>query len=812
MPLLFILSFLPFLAVILPLKKRKQQIASADALFILVPIFLLLGSLSVLFFQKSYQNKQAVLSKSLSLGKEVLVTGTAENLRLCQSGGAMELAHAVVSSYEGEEKPGNAGRLFVYTGADVILEGKVKEGSRVRIYGQAELPQTVQNPGQFDFAVYYASQGITGTVYAKDVRVCSSFFCPFSEALFRARMEIETLFLQLFGEENSAVLSSMLLGEKACLSEDIKDLYRKGGISHLLAISGLHVSLLGNIVFTVLRKLLGRNRSIWVSCAVVLVYGTFVNAGVSTKRAIVMYFLQLLALYLGRTYDTVSALSLSLVLLLLFRPMALFTAAFQLSFSAAYAASVVSGSLVAVWKKATDGESLRSVLLEKAGEILLFGMSVTLVTLPFTALHFFEFPPYGLILNPIVVPCMTLLLVSALLAGTVALVFPAGGTFLAGTARLILWLYERLCRFTQRLPYSLILIGKPRLISVGVYFIMLAWILIRAVKRAERAIEKEVKKGERTGICKLPFSAVLLLLPVLLIPAEKLFSPFTYGKRMEIHMLSVGQGDGTAILPGGAHAYLVDGGSTDVSECAEKRILPFLKAKGIRILEYAFVSHTDEDHIGGIREILTKMPVLEENTDKMSFYKGEILLKRLVLPKNDTPDDSYEALVRLAKEKKVELVFLQEGDRVTLKNGLKLLCLSPQKGEKYADKNAASCVLLATFQDFSMMFTGDISAETEEKLLCPGTVFSRALQETGGVNVLKIAHHGSKSSSSPAFLEALSPETALISCGTANRYGHPHGETIENLKKRGIASYVTKDCGEIRMIITKGRYRILPYR
>lgn len=811
MPFLFVLSFLPFLAVLIPLIKRKQQIASADALLILVPLFLLLGSFSALLFQNNYDKKQEILCNCTSFGGEVLLEGTAENLRLCQSGGAFEVVRAKISSYEGEEPLKKAGRFLVYTGADVVLDGDVKEGSRVRIYGKAELPEKVQNPGQFDFSVYYAAQGITGTVFAKDVRVRSPFFCPFSEALFRARMKFENLFLNLFGEEDAGVISSMLLGEKAYLSEDTKELYRRGGISHLLAISGLHVSLLGNLVFMTLRKLLGRNRSIRISCAAVLVYGTFVNAGVSTKRAIVMYFLQLLALSLGRTYDTVSALSLSLILLLLFRPMALFTAAFQLSFLAAYASSVVAGTLTAVWKKETEGDTLFEVLLEKAGEILLFGLSITLVTIPFTALHFFEFPPYGLLLNPLVVPCMTLLLVSALLAGTVALLFPAAGAFLAGTAQLILWLYQRLCHFTERLPYSLILIGKPELPAVIAYYILLVWILWRARKRAGRAIEREKEKGERMGIRKLPVSPILLILPLLLVPTDKTLSPVTYGKRMEIHMLSVGQGDGIVILPGGAHACLLDGGSSDVSECAKKRILPFLKAKGVRVLDYAFVSHTDEDHISGIREILMKMPVLDKNVLTPAFYKGEICLLRLILPKNDTPDATYDSLVRMAKEKGAEVLFWEEGEEITLKNGIKLLCLSPQKGEPYEDKNAASCVFMASFHDFSMLFTGDISAETEKKLLRAESLFYKTMQKTGDVDVLKIAHHGSKSSSCPAFLKALSPKVALISCGIQNRYGHPHKETLESLKNCGTSTFVTSECGAIRIVIQKGKYRVSSY-
>ena len=226
--------------------------------------------------------------------------------------------------------------------------------------------------------------------------------------------------------------------------------------------------------------------------------------------------------------------------------------------------------------------------------------------------------------------------------------------------------------------------------------------------------------------------------------------------------------------------YFIDGGSSDVSDVGKYRIEPFLKSQGVKTLDYVFISHGDTDHMSGIEELL-------EN------QRLGIRIRNLVLPPDRVQDDALKKLAVKAAKKNTRVVVMDAGDRMTEGN-FRLSCKAPTAAYKGETGNAASMVLEAEYGDFDMLFTGDVEGEGEKLL------------EQGGLrryDVLKVAHHGSKNSSSRAFLEQTLPVTAWISSGIDNRYGHPHKETIEKLEETGSRIYGTQECGAV-MLATDG--------
>lgn len=790
------------------LARRRQRISISDRLLFLAPLFLVTGFGCMRAARISYESKAAVFSQCMSEGRELLAMGKAEQLSLTEQGLSFELKNARVASFASEETEyQRAGNLLVYCSLEPDETEPVKEGQEIFLFGKGMEYVPAENPGQFDAKAFYFSKNITGAVNASRIDTLQTSYHRLNQALFLAKKQLQKSFSEYLGE-GAGVISSMLLGERAYLSEETENLYRRGGISHILAISGLHVSLFGTAVYAALRKsILGRNGAIPVACAAVLVYGSFVNAGTSTKRAVIMFLLMLLAAVLGRTYDTLSAMSVSMLLILLQSPGALFTASFQLSFAAAYAASVFAGVLGEKEKaeQRTEWEKekkRRCRWLAGVKGAVRFGLAITLVTLPLTAVHFFEFPLYGILINPVVVPLMTLLLFCALCSGCLGILIPAAGVFFAGGARAILWLYEMLCRGVTKLPFSVLLLGKPKLWQVVLYYVLLAAGVILWKRERYERLRMKKRTGEYPAFRGRLYHGIFVLLPFCLLP----FSI----PGLEVSFLSVGQGDGIVLSEssgffGRQSVCLVDGGSSSVSGVGEKRILPFLKAKGIWKIDCVFVSHMDEDHVSGIKEILSQMPDTEKKGLKASpWYNGNVRINRMVLPELSGWESEFQSLIKLAEEKGVEILLTAAGDRVLTEGKLWFYCLSPESDREYDDRNSASMVLLAEYGDFDLLLTGDATKETEEKLISVWQNTPELCKRE--VEVLKVAHHGSSTSTSEQFLKVLSPEFAVISCGRNNRYGHPHRETMENLEKAGIRVRRTDEEGCIILNITTISY------
>jgi len=810
---------------------------------------LLLGYVVMCREVRLYEKNGTALEECLKAGREVLAEGTVSEIHRTANGVRLELKNASCASYESEEteyRP--VGNLLVYA-EDVFAEnGEIKYGQRVFVYGKGSLFEEAPNPGGFDAKTYYFSLGITGAIQGKTIRITDFSYHGLNQALFQAKSKLLNSYVTYLGEEGAGVISSMLLGERAFLSDETQELYRHGGISHILAISGLHVSLIGMALYNFLRRtVLGRNGAIPVACAGVILYGSFVEAGTSTKRAVIMFLLLLLATTLGRTYDTLSAMSVSVIVILLAGPGALYTASFQLSFGAAYGASVVAvllreGKLAQREARKADSKwgRLRNLFVEKIRSMFVFGLAIQVVTFPFTLYHFFEYPTYGFMLNPIVVPLMTILLLCGLLSGICGLFVPWLGYFFAGGTGGILWIYEMLCTGVEKLPGALLLFGQPKIWQMGLYFLILVFCLcawqVRGKKRVRSTHETVNRLAEFFGNAKVIFG-LLLLLPLCLLPIQ--------GAAFEAAFLDVDQGDGIVLRERGGAVLLVDGGSTGVQKVGEKRIIPYLKSQGIRVIDCAFVSHTDSDHMSGLLEILEAMPVNSAYRESVAGYTGTPVVKRIVLPAWDEitegksvilgvaeteenvetgdfqgeKDSMYQSLLKLAREKGVEVYSMEAGDRMTVGDDLTLFCLAPEAGVTYENKNAASMVLLVSYGEFDMLLTGDMEKEGERRLLARMTEAEETglatqkdgISETafgvGGVlrslEVLKVSHHGSRTASSEEFVSALQPCISVISCGKNNRYGHPHTETLESLYGANSRVYRTDERGCVTVKVGK---------
>ena len=269
-------------------------------------------------------------------------------------------------------------------------------------------------------------------------------------------------------------------------------------------------------------------------------------------------------------------------------------------------------------------------------------------------------------------------------------------------------------------------------------------------------------------------------------PAGRLLSGDT-----EITMLDIGQGDCLFVDDGHGRYYLIDAGSSSVERVGEQRIEPFLLSRGIKRLDAVFVSHGDADHMNAVEEMMCRAG-------------PSLSIDRLVTTDAPYRDEALDDLRRKAASAGVRPEVICAGQSIA--NGDSLLtCLGPSAddcgGERPEPGNEASMVLRLSRGDFSMLFTGDAEGTGEEAL-------TRIMEEEGNITILKVAHHGSKYSSSDAFLQTAGPRAAWISAGQNNLYGHPHGQTIERLNKMNCRILRTDKNGCISLLTDGKKIRV----
>lgn len=656
-----------------------------------------------------------------------------------------------------EEESYASYRLFVTIPGKELAEAYLP-GQKVRVQGKLTAFPLPRNLGEFHSRHYYRALGLDYRLRAASAVVMDERACwPFKQLTAIKRQARSTL-AAICTKEDFGILCAMLLGERAELTEEINALFQKNGISHLLSISGLHISLIGMGIYKLFRKYAGFLMSGLASALLLFLYVWMAGSPVSAVRAFVMFLFLLGAALLGRTYDMLSAASFIAFLLLFHSPFLIYHSGFLLSFGAVFAI----GALAPLFYRFVETE-------QPLMQAFLSGLSVYFVTLPVLSWFFFGISPVSLLLNLAVIPCMGIVLLSGILGCVAGSFSVAVGMVMIGPAHWLLLFYRGLCSLCTRLPFSFLLTGRPSAVQVSIYFILLTVFIFLCILIRQW---KEKKGTLRRLLFLLGFAAfgTWLLLPF---PDRRLFVTF----------LDVSQGDGIYMKAPSGTVYLVDAGSSDIQELAKYRLLPFLKANAVQKVDFALVSHADLDHISGIRELLTS---------------DEIEIGTLVMPQTVLKDEAYLSLIETARENGTGVLYLEKGDR--LKDGeLQIECLHPYALYPAKSRNDASMVLHVSYGAFDMLLCGDLESSGEKELL---------QQELNGYELLKTAHHGSATSSSQTFLEHLLPCTAIISCGRNNSYGHPSQEALDRLSRIGCEIYMTMEHGAVSLRTDGRHYQI----
>ena len=661
-----------------------------------------------------------------------------------------------------------------------VSEKKIYPGDQISCTGKLSAIKEASNPGEFDSRTYYYSLGIRYQFFGKAISRKKERPLSVYRMAGRVRERMDAVYRYILSENEYGLLKAMFLGDKTELSSEEKRLYEENGVAHLLAVSGLHVSIVGGMLFRFLRK---RKFSYAVSCVcssfVLLFYAIMTGFGNSVFRAAIMFLIFLLAQYFGAEYDMVSSMSLAGILMLYDSPLRILESGCIISFTSIFAIGMIVPFVKELEEKRRRSKLIPGEFLieskwkKRIRQAFFTSIIISMVIGPLLLRFYYQWSPYSVLLNLFVIPAMSPLLLSAITGGVMGLFQLWAGMAGCIPAVLLLRGFHEIFQFIHKMPGAVIITGRP------------SWWKILFLYLAELCL----------FICwyyRL-WSAGCVFILILI--AGRFCRPVP---PLQISMLDVGQGECIFLKTPANETVLIDGGSTSKKHIADYTILPALKYYGTDHLDYVIITHTDEDHISGIRELL------EEEYPVKNIILPDTLAMRLPEQKTEKREvqekdrESKKTMLEVVKKSNANVVKISKGDIIKL-DRIRLSCLHPVKGWDDEDVNSGSIVFALSYEKFTMLFTGDLPGEQE-------ALFMKEVPSP--ISILKTAHHGSKNSTTDLFLKRVRPQKAILSAGKNNLYGHPHKETIKRLQKNGADVYGTLWGGAIHIESNGQKYQI----
>ena len=683
------------------------------------------------------------------------------------------------------------------------LKSDVKIGNLIRVVGGTSVIEGPSNEGEFNQKNYYRSDGITFTSFANKIEVINYEADILRQKIYETKIKIKEQIFKIFNEKDAGLFSAMVTGDKSSIDSEQKKRFSDNGIAHILAISGLHLSILGLALFELLRKKLSVNISAGFVSVFILLYGIFIDAGPASLRAITMLFIRFLSLAIGRTYDSKNTLFIIAFIFVMLRPYLLFNAGFQFSYVAIYALNSELFVLnISKKKKVISDEVIVAGIKIKKFKIPAV-ILLTLFLFPITIFHYFTYPLYSIFINLIVIPLMAFVLGFGLAGVGFSFLYLPIGKVLAFVVHIIFIIYDKLCELVEMLPAHLLVIGKPNLYELIYYFIVI-FIIITCINRNTKMTLRDYKIKKMQDIDKLALANgyentqfVKIMLCALALVVSTMIISIRQHSDMRMTFISIGQGD-SILIESKDLVVSIDGGSTSNTSNGQYILSPHIKSRAIGHIDYAFITHADADHTNGIIYLLDS--------------DDEIVIKNLVLPITATDDYKFNNLKDLATQRNVNILYMKEGDIYKLKDDFIITALSPNEESlkiKKRDENEMSLTFRLDYKNHSALFTGDIGKETMGRMLKDD--FSI---ENMDVEVLKVPHHGSKNSNVPEFFKIASPEYSVFSYGKNNNYGHPSQDLVDEMIELGSKVLKTGESGQIDIYFDKDivEYKLYKYQ
>lgn len=617
----------------------------------------------------------------------------------------------------------------------------IKYGDSLYIEGEFKQPEEARNYKGYNYKQYLKTKKIIGTVELEKVKILKSSNGSF---IHNIQKYIRDTINGTLTDEEGNLLLAILLGDKDKLSEDIQESFKTSNLSHMLAVSGAHVSyIILGLTYVLQNSIIGKKNGKIVCIIFLLAFMAITNFTPSVTRACIMAVLTLFSSIIYRKSDVYTNISVAALITLIFNPYSLLDLGFQLSYGGTIG--------IIIFIKRIQEKKSNSKVINYIKQMALVSIYANIIIIPIMMYHFNTVSFTFIISNIMASPILGIIVITGFLFIIASITVKPLTRLIAIFIKPILSILIKISQICSKLPFSNILVVTPYMFNVISYYAIILYCI----------------KSKKNNKCKI---IICLLIVLILIN----FIIYIFPQKLRIFFIDVGQGDSTLIITPDKKTVLIDGGGSDSFDVGEKVLLPYLLDRRILKIDYVLISHFDTDHCGGILTIMEKVKV-----------------KNIIISEQAEHSENYERFKKLMIHKKIRLIEVKKGDKIKIGRYSEFKILFPTSrllSENPLNNN--SIVAQFNYNNFKMLFTGDIEKLAEQQILKTEKAEIRA-------DILKVAHHGSKTSSIPEFIKAVRPKIALIGVGKNNTFGHPNQQTIKNLENIKCRIYRTDLQGEI---------------
>ena len=665
-------------------------------------------------------------------------------------------------------------------GDKVMLQGEFRKGSEQR------------NTGGFDYQLYLKSIHIYGTLKVENYKKISSDNANwFEKSMNDIKLVISQNIENLLEEQEQQIVKGFILGDTTALDEELKEKFQIANISHVLAVSGMHIVYIVIGIEIVFKKWLGKRHVKYVVIIGLVFYMALTGYTSSIVRAGIMGMMNIVAFLVYRKNDIWTSIAISLGIILIQNPYVITGVGLQLSYLGTIGIILFNKSIKQYFdniKWIKNNISIKrskriSQIVENLKDMIAVTLSAQLMILPVMLYHFNMIGIYFVITN-ILVSIVT----GPIMFLSVIFVFSSFiqlqiSQFISIFLSLGIKCFIQISNLAN-LPFSKIYVPTPSILFIIIYYIAIlvgnqiyriytskylnttqtrVKNLIALMKYKLYEKKKKIRKIYQKILKERNVKVFIVKTYKIIFFIVFLVGIYQFPKNLEIHFLDVGQGDSCFIITPNHKTILIDGGgsTSNTFDVGKDTLIPYLLDKGYTKLDYILISHFDQDHVGGI------LPILEE------FKVGQVFIT-----KQEEKSENYETFLEIVKEKNLKVREVKAGDKITIGEVTFHILWPMEKQIEENILNNNAMVMKLQYKSFSMLFTGDIEEVAEKKILDTYKNHLDMLKAT----VLKVAHHGSKSSSTEEFLKAVNSKVAIIGVGENNMFGHPNNAVLERLQ------------------------------
>lgn len=618
-------------------------------------------------------------------------------------------------------------------------------GDLIEIKGEYSAPEVARNYKGFDYSQYLKTLNIYGTIKVEESKIINkNQLSPILISINNIKEKMIDNANRNMPKRTANLLLGILIGERDNIQEDIIESFRTANLSHILAVSGAHTSyIILGITYLISKSKTPKRIGYIITIINLLIFIIITGASYSVVRACIMAIVVIGAKICYRKENFFTSICVSLIIILIQNPFAINDIGLKLSF--------MGTAGIVIFNKSITNFFIKLKIKQKIAEALSVTFSAQLMIMPITILNFNTISLTFFISNILASPLLGIIIIFGFISIFISSILNPISKILFLILHIFLELLILVSKVTEKIPGSSILVKTPNILFAIVYYILILFFNYFFVikQNPTRRFHKKIIKIITIKNIKNAFKviAVVFLIMLLLTRIVRIINP-----TLKIYFIDVGQGDSTLIVTPKNKKILIDGG-----EGKTNVLFQYLLDRRINKIDYIIISHFDSDHCNGLIEIIEKMRV-----------------ENIVMSKQSKESEEYKKILEIIKQKNIKVSSVKAEDKIIIEKNLYIKILNPAEKFEFQDLNNNAIVAKLVYKNFSMLFTGDIE-KAEENL---AKKYKNELKST----ILKVAHHGSKTSTSEEFLKYVEPQIALIGVGENNKFGHPNQITIEKLK------------------------------